>query len=167
MANTFKLKQSAVGGKVPTTAQLALGELAVNTRDGKVFTKKNVDGVESIVDITAGSSGPSGVRVQSIISDTVITPTSGTADEYIVTALAAAATVAAPSGTPTDGQRLILRIKDNGTTRALTWASAVGAYRAIGITLPISTTPSKVTYVGLIYNAQDSFWDAIATVTQV
>lgn len=62
MANTVKMKQSAVAGKVPTTAQLALGELAINTVDGKLYLKKNVSGTESIVDVTAASSGgiPSG-----------------------------------------------------------------------------------------------------------
>lgn len=59
MANTVKLKQSSVAGKVPTTAQLALGELAVNTYDGKLFMKKNVGGTESVVDLTAAASGVS------------------------------------------------------------------------------------------------------------
>jgi len=105
-------------------------------------------------------------RIQTTASASTITPTGDTADEYTVTALAVPATIAAPSGTPTDGQRLILRIKDNGTGRALTWTTTSGAYRAVGITLPTTTTASKVTYVGLIYNAQDTYWDAIATVTQ-
>lgn len=57
MANTVKVKQSSVSGKVPTTAQLALGELAVNTYDGKLFMKKNVGGTESVVDLTASAAG--------------------------------------------------------------------------------------------------------------
>ncbi len=57
MANTVKMKQSAVAGKVPTTAQLALGELAINTVDGKLFLKRNVSGTETIVDVTAAGSG--------------------------------------------------------------------------------------------------------------
>lgn len=51
MANTFRLKRSAVAGKAPAIADLQLGELAVNTYDGKLFVKKNVNGVESIVDV--------------------------------------------------------------------------------------------------------------------
>ena len=35
----IKMKRSAVAGKIPTTAQLDLGELAVNTRDGKIYLK--------------------------------------------------------------------------------------------------------------------------------
>jgi hypothetical protein len=52
MSNVVLLKRSAVAGKVPTTSQMALGELAVNTTDGKVFLKKNVSGTESVVDLT-------------------------------------------------------------------------------------------------------------------
>lgn len=46
----IKIKRSAVAAKVPTTMQLALGELAVNTHDGKLYLKKD-DGAESIVEI--------------------------------------------------------------------------------------------------------------------
>lgn len=52
MANVIKMMQSAVGGKVPTTAQMPLGVLAINTTDGRLFLKKNVSGVESIIDVT-------------------------------------------------------------------------------------------------------------------
>lgn len=41
MSNTtIKLRRSAVPGKVPTTEQLALGEIALNTYDGKLFVKR-------------------------------------------------------------------------------------------------------------------------------
>lgn len=53
MSQQILIKRSAVSGKVPTTSQLALGELAVNTTDGKLFLKKNVSGVESIIDLGA------------------------------------------------------------------------------------------------------------------
>lgn len=50
MAGTVKLKRSAVAGKVPSTTDLALGELALNTYDGKAYIKKD-DGAESVVEI--------------------------------------------------------------------------------------------------------------------
>ena len=54
--NQLKLKRSAVAGRYPTTSSLALGELAINTVEGKVFLKKD-DGVQTIVEIatTSGS----------------------------------------------------------------------------------------------------------------
>ena len=59
MAVKIELKRSAVPGKVPTTSSLALGEVAINTYDGRLFFKKNVNGVESIVEITGGSGSVS------------------------------------------------------------------------------------------------------------
>lgn len=44
------LKQSSIPGRVPKSSDLALGELAMNTSDGKLFLKKN-DGVESIIEV--------------------------------------------------------------------------------------------------------------------
>ena len=97
-----------------------------------------------------------------ITSAATITPTSDTATQYEVSALAVTATIAAPSGTPQDGQKLILRIKDNGTSQTLTWTTTSGAYRAVGTTLPSATTAGKVGYYGCIYNSQDTFWDVVA-----
>ena len=59
MAQTIKLKRSATSGATPTTSQLELGEVAINTYDGKMYIKKNVGGTESIVEITGGSGGSS------------------------------------------------------------------------------------------------------------
>ena len=46
---TIRHRRSNQEGKVPTTGQLTLGELAVNTYDGKVFLKTNKNGFEEIV----------------------------------------------------------------------------------------------------------------------
>jgi hypothetical protein len=51
MAGTVKLKRSAVQSKVPTTTDLELGELALNTYDGKAYIKKSANSVDSIVEI--------------------------------------------------------------------------------------------------------------------
>jgi hypothetical protein len=50
MANQIILKRSSTPSKVPTAAQLALGEIAINTHDGRVFIKKD-DGTPSVVEI--------------------------------------------------------------------------------------------------------------------
>lgn len=55
MAQTIKLRRSATASAVPTTGQLALGELAINTFDGKLFLKKD-NGTQSIVEVGAGGS---------------------------------------------------------------------------------------------------------------
>ena len=52
---TFVLKRSAAASSVPTTGQLALGELAINTFDGKIYLKKSIAGVEQVVGFTDDS----------------------------------------------------------------------------------------------------------------
>ena len=74
-------------------------------------------------------------------------------DLFEAEGLTGAVTLLAPSGIPVDGQKLIIRFKDNGTARAITWTTTTGAFRAVGITLPTTTVLSKVTYVGCIYNS--------------
>ena len=56
MANTIKLRRSATTGAVPGTSALALGELAMNTYDGKLFMKTDQSGTEAIVEIGASGS---------------------------------------------------------------------------------------------------------------
>ena len=55
MAQTIKLRRSSTEGKVPTTAQLSLGELAINTYDGRIFFEKN-DGSATIEHILTTDS---------------------------------------------------------------------------------------------------------------
>jgi len=51
----IRLRRSASQNAVPTTSQLNLGELAINTYDGKLFLKKSVGGNESIVEVGANN----------------------------------------------------------------------------------------------------------------
>jgi len=102
-------------------------------------------------------------RVTSAASASSLTPSIASADVYAYTALAANLTINAPTGTPVDGDKLIFRLLDNGTARTLTWNAT---YTVIGVTLPTTTTASKTTYVGCIYNANNTRWDVIAVTTQ-
>ena len=67
MAQTIKLKRSATSGAQPSTSDLALGELGLNTYDGKVYMKKN-DGSDAIVEVGAGASGTTYVKTTVIDS---------------------------------------------------------------------------------------------------
>ena len=70
MGQTVKLRRSAVSGKVPINSQLQLGELSVNTADGKLFFAKS------------GSLGPS-------IEEIITTNTQNTGSIDLVGALTA------------------------------------------------------------------------------
>lgn len=102
-------------------------------------------------------------RVSSAASASSVTPDVSAYDQYNFTALAATLAINAPIGTPVDGNKLIFRILDNGTSQTLNWN---GTYTAIGVVLPTTTTINKTTYVGCIYNANNTRWDVLAVITQ-
>jgi len=103
-----------------------------------------------------------GGSVQSVASAATVTPVH--TNKFVkITAQAAALTLANPTGTWAEGQELIIRIKDDGTARAITWDTN---YRAIGVALPTTTVISKTTYVGVIYNFTDTKWDVIGVTTE-
>ena len=117
-----------------------------------------VFGIDNAVPSFFGAFIPT---IGTVASNAVITP-DASVGQYNVTALAVTATFAIPSGIKYDGQKLLIRIKDNGTARALTWTTTTGGYRAIGVVLPTTTAASKTHYIGCVYNAQESFWDVTA-----
>jgi len=57
MAQNIKLKRSAVPGKVPSTAQLEAGEIAINTADGKLYFERDDSTIQTIVTTNAVVTG--------------------------------------------------------------------------------------------------------------
>ena len=100
-------------------------------------------------------------RSESITTVATLTPDPDQKDIVTVSAQAEALVVANPSPayTVVNGQKFILRIKDDGSVRTITWGDE---YRAIQSSLPSSTTASKTLYLGFIYNAPDTKWDLVA-----
>jgi hypothetical protein len=104
-------------------------------------------------------------RVTTVADSATPTPDADASDMFTVTALAQAATFGAPTGTPTSGQKLIIRILDNGTARALAWNAI---YRAgTDVALPTTTVLSKTLYCGFIYNVAATKWDLVATTNNI
>jgi len=129
-------------GSIGSTQLADASVIASKIKDGEITRAK-------LADITT-----------TITSGATITPIIG---NYIVTALAANATINPPSGTPTQGQLMVLRIKDDGTARTLTWDAA---YRPVATELLTSTVAGKVMYVGGKYNVEDAKWDILACQVQ-
>jgi hypothetical protein len=158
-------------GTIQTGAAVRIIAGASNIAD--VVATFTTSGVQVANAVTAGSfvGNGSGLTnlptplpvIGTVASAAVITPTS-TSTQYNVTALTETTAFAAPSGTPTDGQKLTIRILDNGTSRAMSWNAI---YRAVGPTLPLATVPSKVLYVGAIWNAQSNTWDVVSVAQEV
>jgi hypothetical protein len=97
-------------------------------------------------------------RVVSVASGGTLTPPADTCDTYDVTALVVGALIAPPSGTPTNSQKILIRIY-SAAVQALSWNVI---YQPIGVTLPTTTAAGKWTYVGIVYNSTSTKWDVIA-----
>jgi hypothetical protein len=101
-------------------------------------------------------------RVQSVTSSATVTALS-TNDLVTITAQAVGLTLANPTGTFTEGQSLIIRIKDNGTPQTIGYGTN---FRAIGVTSPTTTVANKTTYIGCIYNSTDNKFDIVGVCTE-
>jgi hypothetical protein len=93
MSQNIRLKRSAVPGRVPTTEQLELGELALNTYDGKLYLKQDIVGSQTV--IAVGSSADFATSAShAIFSDSALS-----ASYALTSSFASTASYVAAAGT--------------------------------------------------------------------
>lgn len=102
-------------------------------------------------------------RISVAASTSTLTPNIDNYNIYELNAQAAALTIANPTGTPNNGDVLIFRIKDNGTTRAITYGTAY--VNVSGLDTLAATTAGKWHYLGVQYNAGATAWHVISITT--
>lgn len=133
MANTIKIKRSSVSGKVPTIGDLQLGELALNTYDGKLYSKKD------------GGSGDSIFRIGGFVDSLLTFDNSGSGDA---------------SGTSFDGAvSRTISFNSIGAASSTHSHGNISNSGAIGITanLPIITTTNGVLTTGTFGTTSNTF----------
>ena len=81
MASVVKIKRSSVQGKAPTISDLQAGELALNTRDGKLFSSDGSNIFEIGANVNSLSVGTGGF---SIANSTITFPTSDGPSGYFL-----------------------------------------------------------------------------------
>ena len=99
-------------------------------------------------------------RVKTFTSDATPDIDSDDYDAVTITALAADITDVNVTGTPTNFQPLMFRIKDDGTEREIAWGSD---FEAGGVALPDTTVADKTLLVGFIWDSVDNKWAAEAS----
>lgn len=160
---------------LPTSTDTLVGKATTDTLTNKTLTAPIISSISNSGTVTIPTGTDTLVarattdtltnkritkRIGTVADSGTPTPDGDANDIYTVTALAQAATFGAPTGTPTNGQPLIIRIKDNGTARALSFNAI---YRfSTDLTAPTTTVLSKTLYLGFIYNSTDSKWDCVA-----
>jgi hypothetical protein len=133
-----------------------------------LITVMPVSNIGPTGDTGPGVTGPTGPfsntpSVQSVVSSSTVTPTDSD-DMVVITAQAVPLTLANPTGTWAQGKDLLIRIKDDGTSRAISYD--IG-YRPIGVSLPTFTTSNKTIYLGIVYNSDASKWDVIGVSIEI
>lgn len=150
-----------------TTAEFTLGSLNVGHASDTTISRLSagVIAVEGVAVPTISSTDTfTNKRVTPRIGSTESSATpsinSDSVDQYNITALAAAITSVTITGTPTDGQKLLIRIKDNGTARAIAWGSSFVSSGSA--TLLTTTVLNKTHLSGFIYDSTAAKWVCVA-----
>jgi hypothetical protein len=149
-------------GGAPSTTTTGTGVLtalgiAVNTGSGGLVTNTGT------ATLTNKRITPRALTLTS--TSGAITPDSDTYDQ-VNYSLTGSSSFSNPSGAPTNGQKLIIRLYAASTQTISSWSSTTNGYRAIGTTLPTSVPAGKTIYVGCIWNLTDSKWDVLGVATQ-
>ena len=86
MANRIKLKRTGVSNRIPSVSDLTLGEIAINTFDGKLFFLKNdgSDSIENIVTTNAEITGSIDLTGAVTSSTALISNNSPSADVFLI-----------------------------------------------------------------------------------
>jgi hypothetical protein len=147
--------------KLTLTGSVLNADLAGSIAASKITnTAATLSDTQTLTNKTIIASTNVLTETTTVESSATPTPTGGSLRNALyVTALAAAAEFQEPSGTPANGNTLIIRVTDDGTARALTYDAI---YQGIGVDLPSTTTASKTIYMGFIYNSTAVKWDCLA-----
>ena len=78
---------------------------------------------------------------------------------YTITALTNNIVLGTDSGSPSNGQRLVFRIKTLSGTPSLGLSSSFRTF----VQVPTTLTAGYTLYIACMYNSDDSLWDVIAS----
>lgn len=136
----------AAGDLFYASSATALSRLALSTVP---YSKLRVNAAHS-----APEWGGSLPRVTVAASSTTPTPNCDTTDEYEIDSLSDNCTFGAPTGTPINGQKLMIITLASGA-RTLAWNAI---YVAHGTVLPASLASGKWMHIGFRYNSTLTKW---------
>lgn len=112
-----------------------------------------------------GATGYAVPRISASVTGGTVTPNADTTDIREVTAQDQAIFFDTPSGTPVDGQKMIIQIKYAGTAGTI---SFTGSWTAGGVALPTAGVTGKYLHLGFMYVTANSFnrWMLLASAQQ-
>jgi len=153
----IQLYRTTTASAVPTAGNLDDGELAINLTDEKLYFKNAAGAVKLLA-----ANDTAEYRVVVIADGTSITINANTTDMATQANSQAAGTltVNAPTGTPKNGQQIILRLLSTNV-QTFSWNAAFAG--STDLALPTASSgSSKYDYMGFVYNSTAAKWQIIA-----
>lgn len=153
-------------GTITTTGNIELGNASDTTLSRSSAGVLAVEGI--VIPSISSTNTLTNKRItKRVLSAAAYTTDTGsslngdTQDMFIVTAQTGALKFNNPSGTPTDGQTLVISVASSTTSaRALTWDTAFGSTT---VSLPSTTAATTATLtIGFIWSASKSLWQCVA-----
>lgn len=150
----------------PTTAwtKELVGILSASLNDDGTIQSSVISSITSSV-LNSGSTATNlrvKPRASATTSTSTLSPNIDNYNIYDLTAQTAALTIANPTGTPYNGDVIIIRIKDDGTSRAVTYGTSYA--NVSGLSDLTATTAGKWHHLGIVYNSTAAKWH-IASIT--
>ena len=79
----IKLRRSATAGAIPTTSNLDLGELALNTNDGKLYMKTTEGSLDSVIQV--GTATDSYFKIRKSVTQTLTVTVASKTSDHVYT----------------------------------------------------------------------------------
>ena len=152
--------QGSQGSIGATGAQGAIGNQGTQGTAGSRGSQGSQGSQGSI-----GATGYAVPRISASVTGGTVAPNADTTDIREITAQDQAIFFDTPSGTPVDGQKMIIQIKYAGTAGTI---SFTGSWTAGGVALPTSGVTGKYLHLGFMYVTANSFnkWMLLASAQQ-
>jgi hypothetical protein len=145
--------QGSAGGAFNVTDQVYANNVNVSAPTSAAGSVATVDGTQTLTNKRITK------RVITATSTATPTPAGDTTDIYYLSTLTVGATFAAPTGTPTDGQELTIRVK-SVAAQTLAWNAI---YLASGVAaLPTTSVAGKTITAKFVYDAAQVKWVCMA-----
>ncbi len=176
VTSTTPVANLSIGGNAATATALT-GTLAVSGGGSGATTLTGVligNGTSAFTTVTAPSGTIVGTtdtqtltnkrvtpRVTTITSSATPAVNTDACDAVTITALATNITSMTSSltGTPNNFDKLIIRIKDDGSPRTISWGAS---FQSGGTNLPVLTVTSKPMDIGFIFDSVLAAWSCVA-----
>lgn len=138
---------------------------ALITKDGSIVFDAELfqrGDATHLADLRTTLGVNSKVQAQTVAYAATITPNIALGTLINVGSITGALTIAAPTGTPYDGQELKFRLNQDGTGHAITWNSAF-AFATHAPSSQVAVTANAKAEADFRWNAADSKWRATRT----